>query len=53
MELQDFIENNREELTQCIKNVVHNCIIDDEEIENWILNDEGLYNWAINEGVEI
>lgn len=53
MEIDQFIEENRQELIRCIQNAVPNCRIDDDEIERWIANDEGLYLWAIDMGVEV
>lgn len=50
--IEEFIEENREQLTEAIKNACSNCDIDDDEIEMWINNDEGLYNWAREAGVE-
>ena len=53
MTLRQFIKENKEELTECIKRVVPNCRINNEEIRLWILNDEGLYRWARSQGVKI
>ena len=53
MTMTDFIKENREELHQCIDNVVPDHPRNDSEIRLWILNDEGLYNWARNEGVRV
>lgn len=53
MTLREFIKQNREELDTCIKNVVPNSRLNDEERRQWILNDEGLYHWARSEGVKI
>jgi len=53
MKIEQFIENNREELKAIVKKAVPNNQYDDDgELEDWILNDEGLYNWALPEGVE-
>lgn len=51
MDMQEFIDTNRTELSNAIWKVVPNYKLDDEEIEMWINNDEGLYNWAMSEGV--
>ena len=52
MELQTFIDENRDEINSAIKRLCPNCqIVDDGDREDWILNDEGLYNWARAEGV--
>lgn len=67
MTLQDFIEQNREEIDQCINGVLYRhdgnggrgVIPDpppkrnDKERRDWVLNDEGLYPWARREGVRI
>jgi succinate dehydrogenase flavin-adding protein (antitoxin of CptAB toxin-antitoxin module) len=48
MTLEEFINENRGELRDCILNVLgQNFDVDDEEIEDWIMNDEGLYNWML------
>jgi len=53
MSIEEFINENRDELVGCIRNgggrLDDN---DDEEIEMWVMNDEGLYNWAMDAGVE-
>jgi hypothetical protein len=51
--IQQFIEENREELTEYIDTGHPDYEIDDDEIEMWIMNDEWLYNWATNGGVEV
>lgn len=53
--IEDFIDNNRDDLIEIIKKATNkkNYQFDNAEIENWILNDEGLYNWARSEGVDI
>jgi len=50
--MQEFIDNHRGELDECIRRAVSNpnFDIDDDERELWIANDEGLYNWARSEG---
>lgn len=53
MNMNEFIEENRQELIAHIKGVCANCPTDDEEIEGWIANDESLYNWAKSEGVDV
>lgn len=53
MHIEQFIENNRQELQEIIGQETLGFDIDNEEIELWILNDEGLYKWALSEGVEI
>ena len=53
MTRQDFIDENEQEICACIRSVVPNCEIDNDEIEMWLANDEGLYNWAIDSGVDI
>lgn len=54
MTLQEFIEDNREELDRCIRGACPNIgPIDDDERELWIANDEGLYNWARSAGVDL
>jgi hypothetical protein len=55
MTLEEFIQENREELDACIQRVVDNpqFEIDDEERRLWILNDEGLYDWARDAGVKV
>lgn len=54
MDIQEFIDNNYDELLQHIKSVCPNCqIFNDKDIEQWILNDEGLYLWAKGEGVKV
>jgi len=53
MTIKEFIKQNREELDRCIRLVVPDCRIDDDERRLWILNDEDLYNWARSEGVRI
>lgn len=53
MTMRDFIKENREELDRCIRRVVPNLRINDEERRQWIMNDEGLYNWARSEGVHV
>ena len=53
MTLRNFIKENKEEIDQCIKNVVPNAQLNYEERRMWILNDEGLYMWARSNGVKI
>ena len=53
MTLREFIKQNRQELDTCIKRVVPNVRLNDEERRLWVLNDEGIYNWARSEGVKI
>lgn len=62
MELEEFIEQNQDELTAIIKANVPNIgpeyfdsegKVDPEECRQWLLNDEGLYNWAVRSGVAI
>jgi hypothetical protein len=53
MTLRNFIKENKEEIDQCIKNVVPNASLNYEERRMWILNDEGLYRWARSNGVRI
>ena len=53
MTLRNFIKENKEEIDQCIKNVVPNARLNYEERRLWILNDEGLYRWARSNGVKI
>ena len=48
-----WIKENREELDRCIKRVVPDCKINDQERRLWVLNDEGLYNWAKSEHVNV
>lgn len=56
--VEDYIEENREELRAYILDVCNNnpyiyTSDEDEEIEEWILNDEYLYNQARRAGVDI
>ena len=51
MTMREFIKENRTELDMCIKKIVPNYRLNDEERRQWILNDEGLYNWAKSYGV--
>lgn len=53
MTLRNFIKENKDEIDQCIKNVVPNARLNYEERRLWILNDEGLYRWARRNGVKI
>lgn len=53
MSLVEFIKENKAEIDTCIKRVVPNARLNNEERRLWILNDEGLYNWARSEGVKI
>lgn len=54
MTLEQFIKNNREELTNYIRNAVpNNPDIDDDEIESWINNDASLYAFAVHSGVDL
>lgn len=53
MTMQNFIKENRAEIDECIKSVVPNCRLNDNERRMWILNDEGLYNWARSNRVNI
>jgi hypothetical protein len=46
MTLAEFIQENRDEIDECIQSVTTQDHIDDDERELWILNDEGMYNWA-------
>ena len=51
---RDFIKENRDELTACIKRVCPNIgSLNDNDRRQWIENDESLYNWARSEGVKI
>jgi len=54
MTLQEFIDDNRDELDLMIRTAIDqpNFDLDDEERRVWIMNDEGLYNWALESGVE-
>jgi aromatic ring-cleaving dioxygenase len=52
MTLTEFIKENKQEIDACIKKVVRNCKLDNQERRLWILNDEGLYTWAKSEGVK-
>ena len=54
MTLQEFIDDNRDELDLMIRTAIDqpNFDLDDEERRLWIMNDEGLYNWALESGVE-
>lgn len=49
MTLEQFIKNNREELTNYIRNAVPN----NPEIESWINNDASLYVFAVHSGVDL
>lgn len=51
MDMQEFIDANRTELSIAIWKTVPNAPLDDDELEMWINNDEGLYNRAASEGV--
>jgi hypothetical protein len=52
--MRQFIRQNRNEIDQCIRNVVPNIGgINDDEREMWINNDEGLYRWARRSGCRI
>ena len=51
--LRQWIKENRQEIDQCIRRVVPNARIDDDERRMWILNDEGMYRWARSEGVNV
>lgn len=51
MDMQEFIDNNRTELSNLIWKDQPNIPLDDDELEMWINNDEGLYLWAKSEGV--
>jgi len=51
MTLEDFIDENRNEIDDIIKSIIPNFDFDDEERENWIMNDEGLYGGALSGGV--
>ena len=59
MKLKEFIDDNRQELSDCIQRVVPNApvnregLVTKEECRLWILNDESLYNWARSCGVNI
>ena len=53
MTLSNFIKENKQEIDSCIKSVVPDARLNNEEWRLWILNDEGLYNWARKEGVRI
>lgn len=53
MELETFVEENRQEIDGYIHTTNPNQEIDDEERENWVMNDETLYSWAKFEGVNI
>lgn len=53
MTLREFIRENRQVLDECIRQVVPNARLNNEERRLWILNDESLYNWARSEGVRI
>lgn len=46
MTLVNFIKENKIELDKCIKRVVPNARLNNEERRLWILNDESLYQWA-------
>ena len=51
--MQDFIEQNREEIDRVILSVCPNVgEIDDDERELWVLNDEYLYTLALEAGVD-
>jgi hypothetical protein len=41
--LRVWIKENKKEIDSCIKNVVPNISLNDEERRLWVLNDEGLY----------
>jgi hypothetical protein len=53
MTLVNFIKENRAEIDNCIKSVVPNASLNNNERRMWILNDEGLYRWARRSGVRI
>lgn len=53
MTLKNFIKENKEEIDSCIRNVVPNAKLNNEERRLWILNDEGLYRWARRNGCKI
>jgi len=53
MSLREFIKQNKTEIDACIRRVVPDCKLNNEERRLWILNDEGLYLWARREGVRI
>ena len=46
MSIKDFIKQNKVELDACIRNVVGDVRLNDNERRLWLLNDEGLYNFA-------
>ena len=50
MNIQEFINNNRTELSNLIWKDQPNIPLDDDELEMWINNDEGLYLWVKSEG---
>jgi hypothetical protein len=49
----DIDKKKKDELDACIKRVVPDARINNEERRMWILNDEGLYRWARSAGVRI
>ena len=53
MTIEEFIDNNRDALDECINRVFQQDDRDDDERELWIINDEGLYNWALDEGADL
>lgn len=65
--MEEFIRENRDELTGCINRYLFRYdgnggagtipdpppTYDDDELNEWISNDEGLYDWARSEGVQV
>ena len=53
MTLQEFIDDNRDELDLMIQTAIDqpNRNLDDDERRLWIMNDESLYNLTVKKGV--
>ena len=53
MTLQEFIDDNRDELDLMIRTAIDqpNFDLDDDERRLWIMNDESLYNLTVKKGV--